>query len=62
MDQALVNHARRADMAATIVALGGVRDRYDPHKYRRAGDVLSITGAQFYIHTRGQGEPGPSAS
>ncbi len=59
MDQALVNHARRTDMAATIVALGGVRDRYDPHKYRLAGVVLSITGKQFYIHTRGQGGAGP---
>jgi len=60
MDQALIDRARRADMGTVMAALGGVQDRYDPHKYRIAGgNFLSITGEQFYIHTRGQGGAGP---
>ncbi len=60
MDQSLIDRARRADMGTVMAALGGVRDRHDPHKYRLAGgDVLSITGEQFYIHTRSQGGAGP---
>jgi hypothetical protein len=59
MNQSLIDRARRADLGAVMAALGSVRDRYDPHKYRLAGDVLSITGERFYIHTRGQGGAGP---
>lgn len=59
MDQLLIDRARRADMGTVMAALGGVQHRHAPHKYRLAGDGLSITGERFYIHTRGQGGAGP---
>src|SRR4051794_14339577 len=50
--------ARSADLAAVLRSLGAERDRYDTAKWRIHGQVISVTGAQYYDHVAGRGGGG----
>jgi hypothetical protein len=53
-----VARARGADLAAVLHSLGAERDRYDKAKWRIGGQVISVTGEQYYDHVAGRGGGG----
>jgi hypothetical protein len=50
--------ARGSDLAAVLRSLGAERDRYDKAKWRIHGQVISVTGAQYYDHVASRGGGG----
>jgi len=56
--KALAAQVRAVPLESVIERLGGQVDRYNAHKWRLDGEHISITGAQFYNHDRGQGGGG----
>jgi len=56
--RALAAQVRAIDLPTVIERLGGQVDRYDAHKWRVAGEHISITGERFYNHDRQQGGGG----
>jgi len=56
--RALAAQVRAIDLPTVIERLGGQVDRYNPHKWRVAGEHISITGERFYNHDRQQGGGG----
>jgi len=56
--KALAAQVRAIDLPNVIERLGGQVDRYNPHKWRLAGEHISITDERFYNHDRQQGGGG----
>jgi len=56
--KALVAQARQLDLRDTIQTLGGVQDRYDPHKWHVNDEHISINGERFYNHDQQKGGGG----